>query len=200
MTRSLRALRWRDVDFAAATIHVRRNLPAHGDEKVPKSKTVRSVPLIDQAARALDELSRRDYLTTPDDRAFVSGTGGALDDGDIREAFYAALTAAGLEHLRFLEPPSEGNPDGILRDDPIVFHDLRHTGTLAVQVWPLVDVQAYLGHADIKTTMRYAHHVPKVGAAERFTRFVESELCPEPCPEPMHSDTSERNSEQLTAA
>jgi integrase len=34
----LRALRWRDIDFANATVHVRRNLPAHGDEKAPKSK------------------------------------------------------------------------------------------------------------------------------------------------------------------
>jgi integrase len=54
----LRALRWRDVDWST-TVHVRRNIPAHGQEKVPKSKVVRSVPLIDVAARALVELSRR---------------------------------------------------------------------------------------------------------------------------------------------
>ncbi len=29
------------------------------------------------------------------------------------------------------------------------FHDLRHSfGTLPVQVFPLSDVQAYMGHAD----------------------------------------------------
>jgi integrase len=162
----LRALRWRDVDFAAATLHVRRNLPAHGEEKVPKSKVVRSVPLIDQAARALDGLSRRPALTAPGDRVFISPTGGPLDDGDVREAFYATLAAAGLGHLREQE-------------EPITFHDLRHTfGTLAVQVWPLTDVQAYMGHADIKTTMRYVHHVPKHDAAERFSQFV-SQMCPE---------------------
>jgi hypothetical protein len=60
---------------------------------------------------------------------------------------------------------------------PIVFHDLQHTfGTLAVQVWPVTDVQAYMGHADIKTTMRYVHHVPKHDAAERFSRFVDGQL------------------------
>jgi integrase len=36
----LRALRFRDVEFVGSTIHIRRNLPANGDEKVPKSKVV----------------------------------------------------------------------------------------------------------------------------------------------------------------
>ncbi|HEX6652152.1 MAG TPA: tyrosine-type recombinase/integrase [Thermoleophilaceae bacterium] len=97
-------------------------------EQVPESKVVRSVPLIDQAARALDGLSQRGVLIGPDDHVFLSPTGGPPDDSDIREGFYRALTAAGLGHLR--EQP-----------EPIVFHDLRHTfGTLAVQVWPVTDV------------------------------------------------------------
>jgi len=38
------------------------------------------------------------------------------------------------------------------------FHDLRHTfGSLAINVASIVQVQAWMGHADIKTTMRYAH-------------------------------------------
>lgn len=188
----LRALRWRDIDFAGATIHVRRNLPAHGQEKAPKSKVIRSLPLIDQAAQALDGLSRRAHLTGPDDRVFLSRTAGALDDGDIREAFYAALAAAGLGRLRD-------------QAEPIVFHDLRHTfGTLAVQVWPVTDVQAYMGHADIKTTMRYVHHVPKHDAAERFSQFVAGQLAPVDVspisPEPPVSGISERNSAHPAAA
>jgi integrase len=184
----LRALRWRSVDFATATIHVRHNLPAHGEEKVPKSKVVRSVPLIDQAAQALDELSRRDVLTESDDRVFLSPTGGPLDDGDVREGFYAALGRAELGHLRE-------------QAAPIVFHDLRHTfGTLAVQVWPVTDVQAYMGHADIKTTMRYVHHVPKHDAAERFSRFVARQIVSPVCPEPAQSDATERDSVHLRAA
>jgi integrase len=56
------------------------------------------------------------------------------------------------------------------------FHDLRHTfGTLAVQVWPLVDVQSYMGHANISTTMIYAHHVPKHNAAAALSQLVSSE-------------------------
>jgi integrase len=183
----LRALRWCDVDFATATVHVRRNLPAHGEEKVPKSRVVRSVPLIDQAARALDELSRREHLTEPDDRVFISPTGNTLDDGDARDGFYRALERAGLGHLR-------------RQEQPITFHDLRHTfGTLTVQVWPVPEVQAYMGHADIKTTMRYVHHVPKHDAAERLSRFVAASVSPL-CPEPAPSSATERPSAQLSTA
>ena len=56
---------------------------------------------------------------------------------------------------------------------PIRFHDLRHTfGTLAVQVFPLSDVKAYMGHADIATTMIYVHHVPQLDAAEKLSRAL----------------------------
>jgi hypothetical protein len=42
---------------------------------------------------------------------------------------------------------------------PLRFHDLRHTfGSLAVDGGDsLVQVQAWMGHADIGTTMRYLH-------------------------------------------
>ena len=52
----------------------------------------------------------------------------------------------------------------------MTFHDLRHTfGTLAVRRLPVTDVQAYLGHADIATTMRYVHHVPRHDAARQLS-------------------------------
>jgi hypothetical protein len=57
--------------------------------------------------------------------------------------------------------------------NPIRFHDLRHTfGTLAVQAFPLTDVKAFMGHADIQTTMLYVHHVPQADAAEKLSRLV----------------------------
>jgi integrase len=160
----LRALRWADIDFAKRAILVRRNLPSHGDERTPKSGKVRSVPLIDQAARALDGLSRREHFTGPGDRVFCTDVGGVLDDGAIRDPFYAALERAELGHLRE-------------KADPIVFHDLRHTfGTLGAAIWPLHDLQGYMGHADIQTTMIYVHHVPKVTAADELSRAVAASL------------------------
>jgi integrase len=51
--------------------------------------------------------------------------------------------------------------------------DLRHSfGTLAVQVFPLSDVKAYMGHADIVTTMIYVHHVPQHDAAAKLSAAV----------------------------
>jgi integrase len=159
-TGELRALRWRDIDFAAATVHVRRNKPAGGGEGMPKSGKLRSVPLMDDAAAALDGLSRRERFTGPDDRVFASPTGQMVGEDAFRDALYEAMGEAGIDRRDF--------PAG-----PFRFHDLRHVfGTLAVQVFPLTDVRAYMGHADIATTMRYAHHVPKVDAARRFTDAV----------------------------
>ena len=157
----LRGLRWTDVDFAGRSVFVRQNR-TRSELRKPKSGKVRSVPLIDQAAAALDGLSSREHFTQPSDLVFVSDSGSYLDDGEVRKRFYSALRRAGLGHKRHEDPP-------------LRFHDLRHTfGTVAVQVWPLVDVQSYMGHASISTTMIYAHHVPKHNAADALTRLVAS--------------------------
>jgi integrase len=148
----IRALTFRDVDFEKRIVHVRRSY-THGAVGDPKSGRVRSVPLIDQAARALDGLSRREQFTGPDDLVFVDELGGHVDDWRLRRRFHAALAKAKLPKLRL--------------------HDLRHTfGTIAVQAFPLSDVKAYMGHADIATTMIYVHHVPQTDAAERLSRIV----------------------------
>jgi len=52
-------------------------------------------------------------------------------------------------------------------------HDLRRTfGTLGVQVMPLTDVKAYMGHRDIQTTMIYVHHVPRHDVADKLTESL----------------------------
>jgi integrase len=150
----LRALRWADIDFAKRLVHVRRSY-THGAEGAPKSGKVRSVPLIDQAAKAFDALSRRQHFTNPDDLVFLSAIGSVVDDVRLRRRYYTALERAGLKRL--------------------TFHCLRHTfGTIAVQAFPLSDVKAYMGHADIATTMIYVHHVPQADAADKFGRLVEA--------------------------
>ena len=120
---------------------------------MPKSGKVRAVPMIDQVLRELDALSRRDRFVDDDDLVFISPTGEHLEDSALRRRFYAALKQAKIKHLRF--------------------HDLRHSfGTLAVQVFPLSDVKAYMGHADIATTMIYVHHVPQHDAAAKLSAAV----------------------------
>ena len=156
----LRALRWSDIDFAKRVVHVRRSFTG-SSFGAPKSQRVRSVPMSDPVARVLDGLSRRDHNTRPDDLVFSLGHNLPLHHDTARKRFYAALQSAGLGRLRD-------------KEDPIVFHDLRHTfGTLAVQAFPLSDVKAMMGHADISTTMIYVHHVPQTDAAARLTALLE---------------------------
>jgi integrase len=70
---------------------------------------------------------------------------GYLDASALRRRYVKAQRAAGLRPLRF--------------------HDLRHTfGSLAVSRASIVQLQSWMGHADVKTTMRYLHH--KSHAAE----------------------------------
>lgn len=162
----LRALRWRDIDFGNRLVHVRRkHFGGKGAvETNPKSGIARSVPLIDIAAAALNDLSRRDVWTGPADRVFCGLDGETLYDGAMREALYDALKAAKI---------SRDRGTGKL----FVFHDLRHTfGTLAVRAWPLSDVQAYMGHADISTTMLYVHHQSRARAADELGAVVDAEL------------------------
>jgi integrase len=156
----LRSLRWRDLDFTKRLIHVRHSYVMR-NEDAPKSGRVRSVPMIDQVAVALDQLSRRNGWTGEEDLVFVGPTGEHIEDSALRRRFYAALKAASLKHIRF--------------------HDLRHSfGTLAVQVFPLTDVKAYMGHADIATTMIYVHHVPQVDAAEKLSSALRLAALPPP--------------------
>jgi integrase len=166
----LLALRWRHIDFASRILHVQRNF-VEGEEDTPKSHRRRSVPVSDQAVVVLEALSRREHFTGPDDLVLCDEVGHHLDDNTVRDEFYAALERAGLGHLRYVEPPSHANPKGVMRDDPIVFHDLRHTfGTqCAARGIDLRKIQAWMGHADIQTTMRYLHYVPAHDDAARLT-------------------------------
>jgi integrase len=172
----LRALRWRDVDLLGEVLLVRRNAPASAPAgskaKAPKSTKARSVPIMDSAAVVLARVKdRRDAAglpTGPDDLVFSTSAGGRIQSGQVRDAFYRGQRAVGLGYLREKE------------DNPITFHDLRHTfGTIAVRVFDIVEVQAYMGHSDIKTTMRYVHHVPRHDAARRLSAaFAEDRGAP----------------------
>ena len=148
------ALRWRDVDFAARKILVQRALSGDTEVKSTKSRRAREVPLPDQAAAALDRLSRRGEFTGPDDYVFCNRLGRRLDPSALRRRFERARDAAGLE--------------------PLGFHGLRHTyGSLLVAGGiDLVSVKAAMGHSRITTTERYLHARPAGELADRFTRAL----------------------------
>jgi len=166
----LRGLRWRDIDFTGHALRIARNNPSsqpagHGDQ-APKSGRGRSVPLTPGAIAALDRISLLGFPTGPEALVFATEGDGPVDGGKLRDAFYRGLDAAGLGYLR-------------TKDNPIRWHDLRHTfGTMAVRVFPLTDVQAYMGHSNIQTTMRYVHHTPRVDAAAKLAAVFEQDLNP----------------------
>jgi integrase len=147
----LLALRWRDIDYGKRLVHVRRSYVT-GQDEMPKSGQVRSVPMTDQVMVVLDRLSRRGLFAAEHDLVFPNAVGEHLDGSALRRRFYAAMDRAELKRIRF---------------------DLRHTfGTLAVQAFPLTDVKAFMGHADISTTMIYVHHVPQHDAAEKLSAVL----------------------------
>ena len=137
----LLALRWRDVDFVGQVVRVRASY-AEGALTMPKSGKVRSVPMAPEVAEALASLGQRPSCTGDDDLVFVGTAGTFLDGRALRRRYLTAIKRAGLRPLRF--------------------HDLRHTfGTRMIAKADTRRVQEWMGHADVQTTMKYLHYVPR---------------------------------------
>jgi integrase len=132
--REAASLRWSQVDTAAGVIRIES-----GDGFQTKSGRGRVVPLVQQLAAALDMLPRRGPYVLGDDRP-ADGTG-------LSHAWRRAC---------------EGVPE-IAR---ITYHGLRHSfATHCARLGlPLPALQAILGHADIQTSMLYAHIQPQQAA------------------------------------
>ncbi len=96
----------------------------------------REIPVTATLRATLQRLPRR----LDSDYVFPGKTGHGLVD--IRKRFSRALTEAGIEGF--------------------VFHDLRHTfaSHLVMSGVDLMTVKEFLGHKDIKMTLRYAHLAP----------------------------------------
>ena len=119
------ALRWRDVDWSARRIRVRRNY-VRGEYGTPKSKrSSRAVPLIDRLARELERPSRHVAWAGDDDLVFAPpGTGGPLDRSKLLKRFKAAcagrssagvgeggITSTRLRHSFGTAMAAAGRPD-----------------------------------------------------------------------------------------
>ena len=139
----LLALRWRDVDWPARKIRVSGGM-RNGKRRTPKSATSsRAVPMADRVGGALDRLFQASAYQAGDDLVFGHPhTGRPLDRSQVSKRFKRSLQRAGVREVRF--------------------HDLRHTfGTrMAAAGVPIRTLQAWMGHADIKTTMVYTHYAP----------------------------------------
>lgn len=166
------ALRWRDVNFAGEVIRVRHNY-SHGRLVTPKSGKVRSVPMIAEVARALDGLSRRGRFTGPDGPVFPGEGGGHMDPSALGRRYRSAIKRAGIRHL------------------PL--HSLRHYfGSQAINVMSPVEVQAVLGHADVRTTSRYMHAKSRADDAARLARAFAREPIEAPAPDETATHETQR--------
>ena len=154
----LLALRWRDVDFERRIIRVHRTYKSGNGVDTPKSGRGRAVPMADEVAQALARLGERDHFTEDDDLIF-RGPGGHVNAQKLGYRYKVALNRAGLRELRF--------------------HDLRHTfGTIAINRADIIQVQAWMGHADIKTTQRYLHYKARAGEAQLLSGAFAAGLDP----------------------
>jgi integrase len=122
--------------------------------------------MVADVAAALARLSNRPLATGANDLVFPGELGGHLDGSALRRRFVDARQRAGLR--------------------PIRFHDLRHTfGSLAINRASIVQVQHWMGHADVDTTMRYLHHKSRSDDAALLATAFSVER-----PEPLSSSAA----------
>lgn len=144
------ALNWRDVDFAREVVRVRANW-SYGQLVSTKGGRVRSVPLIPQLAGSLKQFRDGLAVVGLDDPVFSNEIGERLDGSALRRRFIAARDRAGLRPLRL--------------------HDLRHTfASLAIDIASNLEVQAWAGHSDARTTARYTHYKSRKDEAGRLAK------------------------------
>jgi integrase len=158
------ALRWRDVDWSASLIRVRRNYTRRR-WGTPKSKrSSRAVPMADRLGGELDRHFKRSAYQGNDDLVFGHPhTGEPYDASQLRKRFYAVMKVAGMEHRSG-------------REGGITFHSLRHTfGTrMAAAGVPMRTLQEWMGHRNLATTEIYADYAPDpaYGAAFAESAFT----------------------------
>ena len=134
----LLGLQWQDVNLEKGFLVVRRSV-FRGRVGSPKSNKGRVVPLCDEAMEALiaHRHSRSPYV-------FCDRRGEPLTDNQCKWPLERACAHAGLRHIGW--------------------HALRHSfaSHLVQQGTNILKVQQYLGHSDIRVTMRYAHLNPEI--------------------------------------
>jgi len=101
-----------------------------------KNNRIRYIPINNRLKETLKYV-----IKVGSDKVFCDNNGRPMES--IKTAFKNAVRRAGIKHIRF--------------------HDLRHTFAtrLIEKNINIVTVKDLLGHADIKTTMRYSHPAPE---------------------------------------
>ncbi len=165
------ALRWGDVDFSTESLHV-YNSYSLGTLTAPKSGLVRTVPMADQVQKLL-KVHRKTVPRGREELVFPGERGEYLDGSALRRRYKKTLVDAKLRKLRF--------------------HDLRHTfGSIAIDQASIVQVQAWMGHADVQTTMKYMHHRSRAGDARLLSEAFKPTKKRAPRRKPAATDEAAR--------
>ena len=144
----LSGLEWGDVDFVKRQLIVRRTL-TRGQLSTPKSGRIRRVPMTERLHATL-----RGHRHLRGEKVFCQPDGAPLEPRWVKRIFDHVTRVAGLPSMRV--------------------HDMRHSfaSQLVMAGVPLRAVQELLGHANIKTTQRYAHLSP--GAKADFVSVLDT--------------------------
>ena len=178
----LQELRYSDAQWGLGTpkIYVQRAYKGNGIVGLPKSGKTRWVAMSPDVAKVLRR--RQDELmTTENDLVFPASDGNRLDEANFRNrVFYPTLVKLGLREPQEKKPRAktgEGARSGRgycpRNDKPSAkkngkrdyrAHDLRHTFAYIYLNRGRGDVYGLketMGHAQLSTTMRYAHFAPE---------------------------------------
>jgi integrase len=176
----LRGLRWQDIDFKKAELHVAQRADAYGDIGNPKSADgQRSVPIPPKTLAALREwktqcpkLDGRQHFTFPNGAGHVENHSNLIDRGLIPAWMRAGVTVAVLD--------DDGKPTLDDESRPVVtakytgLHSLRHYFASWCLARPpvgvglnLKEVSSRIGHSSIQITAdTYSHLLPRDDSAE----------------------------------
>lgn len=148
----IRALRVRNVNFERGLIIIEHAFTTKGGHGGTKSHKLRSVPMSDNIRATIAP-----YCQGKDGDALV-----------FEHPELPGTPMTGFTMYRRLQAAAERAGIPVLR-----FHDLRHTyGTSAVSFYDdITEVQYYMGHSKIDTTMRYVHFVTRPDAAAKASAF-----------------------------
>ena len=130
----LQGLRWQDVNWQTRTITVRHSWCPHANKLIsPKSNKERQIPMFREVYNLFIKKAEKTGFVFKDQR------GEMFYDKRLNKEIAKACKKAGVKYVSC--------------------HKLRHTfaSHLAMAGVALVAIQRLLGHADIQTTMRYAH-------------------------------------------
>ena len=133
----LQGLTWRDINLNNKTLTVRHSwCDIKKGLVTPKSNKVRYIPLHNELYQVLLQREQSSGFVFPDENAQ------RFSGKRLNQEIANACIKAGIRRISC--------------------HDLRHTfaSHLVMKGAPLKAVQELLGHADIRTTMRYAHLTP----------------------------------------